>query len=110
MPAAIANSVPQVERSVLERVIAPKGFNQITSLATSRGLGYGLDDDAIPNGAIFALIQAEGDLRWRDDGTDPTASVGMLIPDGQSIWYTGNLAEIEIIGDGSTANISFYGA
>ncbi len=105
------SSVPQIDRSVMEKAVVPNGFNQIISLGTARGLGYGLTSDAIPAESVFALIQAEGDIRWRDDGTNPTATIGMLLADGDSIWYTGSdLTKMKLITNGSQANISFYKA
>ena len=58
-----------------------------------------------------ALIQAETQgLRWRDDGTDPTTSVGMLIPAGQTLEYAGPLTKLRLINAtaGAIANISYY--
>lgn len=50
-----------------------KGFQQITTLSAAAAL-------TIPAGTRKALIQAEGQaVRWRSDGTDPTAAVGMRI-------------------------------
>lgn len=101
----------QVERLVLEKRIVPKGFNQIVGSSAAIGLGDGLTDDAVPEGALFALVQAEGgDVRYRDDGTDATADIGMLIPDGQNCWYCGtDLSAVSLFGDGTTINIAFYG-
>ena len=53
--------------------IRPKGYQRITSLSASTAL-------TVPTGARLALIEAEGvAIRWRDDGTAPTASVGMTL-------------------------------
>lgn len=80
----------------------PRGYEQITNLTTAVDL-------KIKGRA--AIIQAEGDnIRWRDDGIDPTSSVGMLLPDGADIFYTGNLYAIKFIettGSG-VLNISYY--
>jgi hypothetical protein len=53
----------------------------------------------IPANATMAVFQAESaNVRWRDDGTAPTASVGMLfISGGAPLLYTGTLSEIQII-------------
>lgn len=66
---------------------------------------------SFPAGARIVLIQAEGDsIRWRDDGTDPTAAVGMLLEAGQTLVYNGVLTKIKIIevSTNSIANITFY--
>jgi len=81
------------------------GYQQITNLSAATGL-------TIPVGATVALIQAETqDVRWRDDGTAPTASVGMIIGAGTTLPYTGNLYAIKLIQATASAklNISYYG-
>jgi len=81
------------------------GYQQITDL-----------DDAIklsPAGAILALIQAESkDVRWRDDGTAPTALIGMLLSAGSTMEYDGNLSAIQFIETAVSAklNITYYGS
>lgn len=83
----------------------PFGFQQITSLSSATGL-------TVPMGALIALIQAETQsIRWRDDGTNPTASVGMLLSAGNTLAYTGDLSQIKIIQTTASAsvNVSYYG-
>lgn len=82
----------------------PKGYQQITSLSTSVSL-------TVPAGAKYAMIYAENrNVRWRDDGIDPTASVGMQLLAGNGLWYDGDLAEIEFIEEAASAklNVSYY--
>lgn len=92
------------------RVNAPspytcKGYQQITSLSSAVGLD-------IPVGAIMALLQAETqDVRWRDDGTDPTGSVGMVLKAGDPPFvYMGDLAAITFIEATASAklNVTYY--
>lgn len=54
--------------------------------------------------ATAVLLQAEvTNVRWRDDGVAPTATVGMLIPAGQDFWYTGGPRRLSVIGvDGNS--------
>ena len=62
-------------------------------------------------GDTFALITPlTGNVRWRDDGTSPTASVGMPLAAGVTLQYDGNLKLIKFINNGGTAelNISYY--
>jgi len=83
----------------------PLGYQQISNLVAAVGL-------TVPNGAKRALIQAESQsVRWRDDGTAPTAAVGMLIQSGETLPYTGALGTIRIIEVAASAklNISYYG-
>ena len=83
----------------------PLGYQQITNLASATAL-------TIPVGAKRALIQAEVQaVRWRDDGTDPTASVGVSLNAGDILPYTGNLQAFRAIqiGSGAILNMSYYG-
>jgi hypothetical protein len=64
-----------------------------------------------PPGATLAKIQVEGaDVRWRDDGTAPTTSAGMLASQGATFDHTGPLAALSFIAvsDPATINVSFY--
>lgn len=79
-------------QAVVDGAWTPAGCSQVTDLTTAVGIG------TVPAEARLALLQAEGDnLRWRDDGTDPTASVGMLLGEGQTLVYNGTLAKIKFI-------------
>lgn len=80
------------------------GFQQITSLSASTLL-------TVPVGAILALIQAETQsVRWRDDGTAPTSSVGMIIEANSMLEYNGVLESLKFIEATASAklNISYY--
>ncbi len=80
------------------------GYQQITSLSSATGL-------TPPQGATLALIVPETqNVRWRDDGTDPTASVGMPIFVGASLSYDGDFNKIKFIEETASAkiNVSFY--
>ena len=81
------------------------GYRQLTSLSSATGL------TDIPQGATLALIVPETqNVRWRDDGTNPTASVGMPIFVGASLSYDGDLNRIKFIEStaGATLNICYY--
>jgi hypothetical protein len=80
------------------------GYQQITSLSSAAGL-------TVPQGATLALIVPETqNVRWRDDGTDPTASVGMPIFVGASLSYDGDFNKIKFIEVTASAklNVSYY--
>jgi ABC-type nickel/cobalt efflux system permease component RcnA len=80
------------------------GYQQITSLSASTAL-------TVPVGATMALIVAETQaVRWRDDGTAPTASVGMPLATGTSLSYDGDLKAIRFIQQTASAvlNVSYY--
>jgi hypothetical protein len=80
------------------------GYQQITSLSSAQAL-------TVPSGATMALIAPETkDVRWRDDGTAPTASVGMPLVVGTTLNYDGDLKRIRFIQTDTSAaiNISYY--
>jgi hypothetical protein len=59
----------------------------------------------------MALIVAETQaVRWRDDGTAPTASVGMPLAVGTSLSYDGDLKAVRFIEQTASAklNVSYY--
>lgn len=64
------------------------------------------------NPARIALIQTEGQaIRYRDDGTAPTSTVGMPLATGTVLSYEGDLSTIQLIAQANNANISvlYYG-
>lgn len=80
------------------------GYQQITSLSSAQAL-------TVPSGATMALIAPETkDVRWRDDGVNPTASVGMPLVVGTTLNYDGDLNRIRFIETEASAaiNISYY--
>lgn len=82
----------------------PLGYQQFT-LAAATAL------PSIPLGATEALVVCETQtVRWRDDGTNPTASVGMPLTANTAFPYTGNLSAIKFIQTTTTAtcNVSYY--
>jgi hypothetical protein len=88
----------------------PLGFSTITALSAAKGLHQG-DLGAIPTGAKKAWIQVEDqDVRWRDDGENPTASEGHLLMAGATLEYDRDLAAIRFIEVAASAvlTVSFY--
>lgn len=80
------------------------GYQQITNLSSAVGL-------TVPAGATRAVIVAEvQSVRWRDDGTNPTISVGMPLAVAATLSYDGDLKRIKFIEQAATAalNISYY--
>lgn len=64
-----------------------------------------------PRGSFYAVIQADGCVvRWRDDGTDPTTTVGMKLADGGELVYDATLEAIGLIAASGSGvlNISYY--
>ncbi len=80
------------------------GYQQITSLSSSTGL-------TVPSGATLAVVIPEGqNVRWRDDGTAPTSTVGMPLILGTTLSYDGDLSRIRFIQQtaSATLNVSYY--
>jgi hypothetical protein len=83
-----------------------EGYDQVTATGAAFAL------PAVPAAADSAVVQAEAQaLRWRDDGTAPTATVGMLIPAGTSQTFQGDLSTLRFIAAtaGAILNVSYYG-
>lgn len=84
--------------------LEPLGFQQLTSLSTAISL-------TPPANASIAVLQAEDqNVRWRDDGTSPTATVGMYIVADDFFAYTGDLNAVEFIEETASAklNVAYY--
>jgi len=83
----------------------PLGYQQLPVSTPAVGL-------TVPTGATFCYITVvTADVMYRDDGTDPTATVGMPIALGtQNFLYAGNLAAIRFISTTGTAvlNVLYY--
>ena len=82
----------------------PVGYQQITSLSAATAL-------TVPAGARSAVIIAQTQaVRWRDDGTNPSATVGMPLAVAAVLEYSGNLAAIKFFEQAASAalNISYY--
>ena len=96
----------------LKAVTSCIGYQQITSLSAATGLTVPTTDKSgNKQQPTFALIIAESkDVRWRDDGTAPTASVGMPLAVGIPLQYDGDLTNIKFIETAASAklNISYY--
>src|SRR5512135_3184756 len=92
----------------------PLGYQQI--LAATLASATHLTLPTLPNGMLvgYVVIQCEGaasaTVRWRDDGTAPTSTVGMILDGGQELAYTGDPTMIPFIVDAGSPilNISYY--
>ena len=82
----------------------PLGYEQITDLSSAETL-------TPPLGTRLVIVQCETQaVRWRDDGTAPTATVGMPLATGVDKVYTGDFSAIKFIEQvaGAKLNISYY--
>lgn len=83
----------------------PLGYQQITSLSSATSL-------SVPAGSRIAVVVAETQaVRWRDHGSDPTASVGMPLATGVYLILDGDLTSVKFIEQTSSAklNVTYYG-
>lgn len=82
------------------------GQVQVSGLSAATGL-------TIPTGcALILVIPQTQAVRWRDDGTAPTASIGQPVAVGQELRYDGaNMANLKFIEQVASAviNVAFYG-
>lgn len=63
-----------------------------------------------PGYAVIQCDVASTAVRWRDDGTAPTTTVGMILSAGQELDYSGDLSMIQFIASTGSPilNVSFY--
>ncbi|WP_036012781.1 hypothetical protein [Robbsia andropogonis] len=102
--ATTAGAAAAVPMQTVSGNLIPLGYQQITGPTTSTAL-------TVPTGARIALLQAESQsVRWRDDGTAPTAAIGMQLLVGPVLEYDGNLSAFRVIQTAATAilNVSYY--
>lgn len=89
----------------------PKGYVQVTGPAVATALAPPTTVNPGNGGANMVIITTETQaIRWRDDGTDPTAAIGYLLPAGAELVYTGDLTKFKYIQAAATAvvNFAFY--
>jgi hypothetical protein len=62
----------------------------------------------VPTGATHALLTVDtggGNIRFREDGTNPTTSIGLLVQAGAAVELT-NLANIRIVSTTGTTTVN----
>lgn len=88
----------------------PLGYCQLTSLSSAVTLAS--CSGGIPAAADIVQVCAETQaIRYRDDGTNPTATVGMPVASGTCFQYSATpLSALRLIEQTASAkaNISFY--
>lgn len=96
----------------LKAITSCLGYQQITSLSSSAALTVPVvDANGLNVKPTIAIITPEvAGVRWRDDGTAPTATVGMPLASGVTLQYDGDLTKIRFIQQtaGAIINISYY--
>ena len=84
----------------------PLGYQQISGLSSAVGF-------TIPSGASVAVVVPQTQaVRWRDDGTDPSATVGMPIAVAERyVFDHAKLPKVKFFEQAASAvlNVSYYG-
>ena len=90
----------------------PLGYQQILSATLAASTGLTLPSPPAGMQSGYAVIQNNGtqSARWRDDGTAPTATVGMVLPAGSELDYYGELTALRFIyaASGAILDITYY--
>lgn len=91
----------------------PCGYQQITVLSASVGLtvpAAGAIPAAQQGPSRCIIIPETQAVRWRDDGTAPTATVGYPLAVGAELKYDGDLNKIRFIEQAASAklNITYF--
>lgn len=92
-------------QQIVDGILHPLGYAQDGTISAASAL------PSIASDAKAALINVTGaNCRWRDDGTNPTTTVGIQLEIGDTFLYTGDLAAFKIIEETTTAvlNVSYY--
>lgn len=94
--------------------LRPLGYQPITATSsTASSLTVPASSATNPLQANYAFIVVETSaIRYRDDGTPPTATVGTPVAAGSSFEYDGELTDLQIIGQagGGTQHVNYYRA
>ena len=96
---------------MIKDVTSILGYQQFTAAASTALTVPVRDINGLSSTPTVAIIVPEGQgVRWRDDGTAPTASVGMPLAAGSVLVYDGDLTRIRFIQQAATAtiNVSYY--
>lgn len=109
--AAIFAALPASAQMSDQRAV-PLGYCQILAATLASATGLSSCSGGIPAGANMIWVQAEAqNIRWRDDGTNPTTTVGMILISGQApVSYTGTISALKFIDAtaGGILDVAFY--
>lgn len=93
-----ANGVPHL-KTATPAALTSTGFVQVSGFSTATAF-------TPPAGSTLCIVQAEGaSVRFRTDGTNPTASVGQLMQIGQPLSLSANLAGTRFVPTAGTATL-----
>ena len=81
--------------------LTPRGYKQVVGVAAAI--------DPPVGGRLLKLMPESQGIRIRDDGTDPTTTVGFLIPAGTCYIYDGDVRQLRIIEAAASATLNVLG-
>ena len=81
--------------------LKPMGYAQVVGIAAAIS-------PPVP-GRILKLMPESQGIRIRDDGTDPTTTVGLLIPAGACYEYKGDVRALRIIEAAASTTLNVLG-
>jgi hypothetical protein len=89
---------------IIPGVLRSRGYVQITDLTVA----VGISPPALTEMAVINVTG--GTINWRDDGVNPTASVGMALTTGSYFIYNGPYLAFRAIAVSGTPvlNVSYY--
>ena len=92
-----------------ERITYCLGYQQITNVSAAVGLTIPSHVSGQKPRVAIIIPQTQA-VRWRDDGTDPSATVGMPLAVGATLEYDGDLNKIKFFEQAASAalNVSYY--
>lgn len=96
----------------LKTITSCLGYQQITTISSSTALTVpAVDANGAYQKPTVAVMVAEAQaVRWRDDGTAPSATVGMPLAVGVTFVYDGDLTKIRFFeqAGGAKLNVTYY--
>jgi hypothetical protein len=107
--ALLSPASAQVAGTRLSSPYFPAGYCQVTGLSSAKLIST--CSGGIPQKTVLVQVCVEAQaVRYRDDGTSPTSSVGMPVPAGVCFSYSGKLSALSFIEQsvGAILNVSFY--
>ena len=105
---ALGSAAARADEVVRNALLIPLGYCQ---LSVTTAVLVSTCSGGIPAGATMAYITPEGAaIRWRDDATAPTTTVGYPVAIGGQLVYQALLPTLQVIAQTgtSTVNIAFY--
>lgn len=92
-------------QAIVQGFLEPNGREQISGLNVVKGL------TTVPAFSKVVMIQPQTqNIRWRDDGVNPSATVGMILVANDVLVYSGDMSALKFIETTPSAkiNVNFY--